>query len=123
MWQADSSAESAQPCIVHTTTASAEDAERIAAMLVEERLAACCTVIPGVQSLYRWKGELQRETEHLLLIKSDLRLFPTLETRIRELHTYEVPEIIAVRVAAASEHYLAWMRESLREPDSRDTPT
>ncbi|MBL0176165.1 MAG: divalent-cation tolerance protein CutA [Ignavibacteria bacterium] len=123
MWLADSSAESAQPCIVHTSTASAAEAERIAASLVEERLAACCTVIPGIQSLYRWKGALQRETEHMLLIKSDLRLFPALERRIRELHSYDVPEILAVRVAAATEDYIAWMRDSLRETGSQDNPT
>jgi periplasmic divalent cation tolerance protein len=113
MWQPEASSAGFEACVVYCTAASAEEAERIAEALVGERLAACCTLLPGVTSIYRWKGDVQREKECLLLIKSDRRLFERLEQRIRELHSYEVPEIIAVPVTAGSESYLAWMRDSI----------
>jgi uncharacterized protein involved in tolerance to divalent cations len=116
MWQTEAPRADFEACVVYCTTGTAEEAERIGGTLVDEQLAACCTLLPGVTSIYRWKGGVQRDAECLLLIKSERRLFERLAGRIRELHSYEVPEIIAVPVIAASEAYLGWLHENLSAP-------
>ena len=86
-----------------------DSARRIAGTLVEERLAACVSILPGVVSVYRWDGCVQRADEVLLMIKtSDARL-QALTARVGELHPYELPEVIAVEVAAGLPAYLAWI--------------
>src|SRR5512143_2998223 len=84
-------------------------ADRIATALVEERLAACVSRVPGVASTYRWKGEVHRDSECLLLIKTTIERFDALRERIVALHPYELPEVIAVDVARGLPPYLDWI--------------
>jgi periplasmic divalent cation tolerance protein len=102
--------------IVLTTVANPEEAARLGRTLVEERLAACATMIPGVQSIYRWQGKVESSTETLLLIKTGPEQLAALEARLHELHSYEVPEFLVLDVDAASQPYLDWMQASLRLP-------
>jgi periplasmic divalent cation tolerance protein len=99
--------------IVFCTCESEDEALRIAEALVNGRLAACVNVLPGVHSIYRWKGEVERAREVLLLIKTTVERFPALRDRVGELHTYETPEIIALPVAGGSEKYLSWLEEQV----------
>src|SRR5918996_2287172 len=96
--------------IVYVTAGSAEEADRLAQSLVGDRLAACVNRIKSVQSVYRWQGEVEQSDEELLIIKTHKELFPALEARVRELHSYSVPEIIAVPVVTGSPGYLGWLR-------------
>jgi periplasmic divalent cation tolerance protein len=99
--------------VVLVTTASTEEAEAIANALVEAKLAACVSLLP-IHSIYIWQGKLHKEQEWQLLIKTDLALFPTLEAKIRELHSYEVSEIIALPIIAGSQPYLEWIAEQVK---------
>jgi len=101
--------------LVLTTVARAEDAERLAEELVGRRLAACVNVLPGVRSIYRWKGAIEREEERLLLVKTRADRFEALREAILSLHPYEVPEVVAVPIDAGSAAYLRWLDESVRE--------
>ena len=97
-------------CILVLMTASSEkEGEKIAQALVKEKLAACVNVLPATRSIYRWKGEITSEQEVLLLAKTKDRLFEKLKKRVLELHSYEVPEIIALPVLAGFEAYLDWV--------------
>ncbi len=89
-------------------------AERIALTLVEQRLAACVNIVAGVTSVYRWQGAVHRDAEWLLVIKSGSDRYPALETCIRELHPYEIPEIIGLPIQQGSGGYLAWLDASLQ---------
>ena len=100
---------------VFVTTANEEEAVRIAKILVIERLAACANMVPGVRSIYRWKGEIWDTEERLLILKTRATLFPALEKRIRALHSYEVPEIVAIPIVAGSAPYLEWVLECTQE--------
>lgn len=80
-------------------------------MLVERQLAACVNILPGVESIYRWKGELNRDPEALALIKTTADGYPALEEALVDLHPYEEPEVIALEVAAGSAGYLGWVGE------------
>jgi len=95
--------------LIYCTCPDRAMAERIAEALVADRLAACVNIVPGITSVYRWQGEVQHDSELLLLIKTRDECYPALEARIRELHSYEVPEIIAVPLQRGSESYLAWL--------------
>ena len=95
--------------VVLVTVGSVADGDRLAQALVEERLAACVNRLPGIQSIYRCEGKLEQSVEELLLIKTRKALFPALEKRVRELHSYAVPEIIALPVVAGSVPYLQWL--------------
>ncbi len=97
------------PLLVLSTVASEEDALRIAAALVEGQLAACVNVLPPVRSIYRWKGELQREEERLLLIKTRGERFLELRQALLAMHPYEVPEVLAVPIADGHPPYLEWL--------------
>ena len=99
--------------VVLVTTPDTETAESIARVLVEERLAACVNVLPACSSVYRWEGKIQRDEEALMLIKSRRDRFRTVETRILELHGYDVPEIVALDITAASDGYLDFLTRSL----------
>lgn len=103
--------------VVFTTCGSAAEARRIARALVERKLAACVNIqqLP-VQSFYRWKGKVESAKEFLLLIKTSRKRFAALEKAIRGLHSYEVPEIIALPIVAGSSKYLAWVSDSVRVP-------
>ncbi|MGB5063868.1 MAG: divalent-cation tolerance protein CutA [Candidatus Competibacter sp.] len=98
-----------QPLVVFCTCPDQASAERIAATVVEERLAACVNILPGLTSIYRWRGQMQRDTELLLLLKTQGAIYPPLEARIRELHPYDVPEVIALPVRMGSSAYLDWI--------------
>ena len=102
--------------VVLTTTASIEVAEGIAGALVEERLAACATMVPGVVSLYRWEGALRREGEVLVVLKTTGERVESLRSRLVELHPYDVPEVLALGVQAGHEPYLAWVRDEVTLP-------
>ena len=101
--------------IVFTTFANEDDAARVGRVLVEERLAACANVLPGARSIYRWKGEVADEREVVVLLKTRKQDWPALMSRLHELHPYETPECIAVRVAAGAPRYMAWLDEMLAE--------
>ena len=102
--------------IIHCTCADPESAAAIARSLVEGRLAGCVSQLPGVRSTYRWQGQVECADEVLLLIKSTRERYPALAARLRELHSYELPEIIAVDVSVADPAYQAWV-ESQVKPD------
>lgn len=99
--------------VVLVTAASQQEAEAIANSLVKSQLAACVSLLP-IHSIYTWQGELHQEQEWQLLIKTDLAQFSSLEAKIRELHSYEVPEIIALPILAGSQPYLQWISEQVQ---------
>jgi len=100
--------------VVLSTVASAEDAERIARALVDRRLAACVNVLPGVRSVYRWKGQVQADEERLLVIKTRRDRFEALRDTLVALHPYEVPEVVVLPIEAGHGPYLDWLDESVR---------
>ncbi|HEY0634377.1 MAG TPA: divalent-cation tolerance protein CutA [Gammaproteobacteria bacterium] len=99
--------------IVLTTCPDQESAEALATSLVEARLAACVNVVPGIRSVYRWKGEVVRDGELLLVIKSRDDRFDTLKAAIIARHPYELPEVIALTISDAHLPYLAWIDSQL----------
>ena len=96
-----------------STVGTAEDAERIARALVERRLAACVNVVPGVVSTYRWRGEVCRDEERLLVVKTRAERLEALREALVGLHPYEVPELVVLPVTAGHAPYLAWLDESV----------
>ncbi|MBI5711769.1 MAG: divalent-cation tolerance protein CutA [Candidatus Eisenbacteria bacterium] len=99
--------------LVFSTFASEDDAARVVRALVAERLVACGSLLPGARSIYRWKGEVADQREVVALMKTRKQDWPALLSRLHELHPYEVPECIAVRLAAGAPKYLAWLEEAL----------
>ena len=99
--------------VVLSTCGSAEEAAQIARALVDKKLAACVNVMPAVRSFYRWKGVVEDEQESLLVIKSSRGLFDQLRVELEKLHSYEVPEVIAVPIVDGSEGYLEWLEREL----------
>jgi periplasmic divalent cation tolerance protein len=100
--------------VVLVTCSSMAEAQRIARGVVEERLAACVNILPGaVHSIYRWKGKVESARERLLLIKTSRKRLAKLRTAVERLHSYDVPEFVALPIAAASPAYLAWIEECL----------
>ena len=100
--------------VVLVTTADAEEGARLGRALVEERLAACANVVGPIRSIYRWQGAVEEAGEHLVLLKARAADVGQLETRVRALHSYDVPEVLALPVAAGSAPYLAWLADSTR---------
>ncbi len=98
--------------LVLVTTGSQEEGQQIARALVDSGLAACVNIVPGLRSIYRWQGRIWDEGEFLLLIKTRMSLFERVEGKVKEVHSYEVPEIIAIPIVQGSETYLTWLRES-----------
>lgn len=94
-------------------------ASLIANALVEENLAACVNIVPGIRSVYRWQGNIEVDNEVQLLIKSRQDLFEALQQRITELHPYDVPEVIALNIQAGNHAYLNWLEESLAHDDEK----
>jgi periplasmic divalent cation tolerance protein len=110
--------------IVLTSTSNADEAALIARTLVEERLAACATLIPTVESVYHWEGQIETSTEALLLLKTGPEQLAALESRLRELHSYQVPEFLVLDIESGSHPYLEWLHASLRKPPmAASTPT
>jgi periplasmic divalent cation tolerance protein len=95
--------------VVFVTCASEKEGEKIGQALLQEKLAACVNIVPGLKSVFHWKGKISTEEEVLLLIKTQDTLFEKLKKRIIELHSYEVPEIIALGILAGNEKYLDWI--------------
>ncbi|MBF0401035.1 MAG: divalent-cation tolerance protein CutA [Magnetococcales bacterium] len=102
--------------LLWTTVPEKSVATTLSETLVEEGLAACVHVLPAGESCYRWQGEIQRQTEWTLLIKSRQSLYPLLEARLLALHPYEVPELVATPVSQTLPAYWAWLVASTREP-------
>ena len=102
--------------IVLTTTSNLEEADRLGRTLVEENLAACATLIPAVESIYRWKGKPERSSETLLMLKTGVEQLVRLEARLHQLHSYQTPEFLVVAVESGSHAYLAWMFSGLAAP-------
>lgn len=100
--------------IVITTVVSAEEAARIGRALVEERLAACATLLPPIHSIYRWHDKIESSNENMLLIKTSLDQLPALETRLHEMHSYQTPEFLVLPVESGSRAYLDWLKSSLQ---------
>ena len=98
--------------VVLVTCANEEQGTSIARSLVGERLAACVNLVSGIRSIYRWRDKLEDDRETLLLVKTRTQLLARVERRVRELHTYEVPEVVALPLAAGSKPYLDWVFES-----------
>ena len=95
--------------VVFIMAASDDEARRIATSLVDERLAACVNILPGCHSVFRWEGEVQEEDEVLLIVKTRAAAFPALERRVQELHSYDVPEIVALPINRGAQSYLDWL--------------
>jgi periplasmic divalent cation tolerance protein len=101
--------------IVYVTAGSPAEGDRLARALVDERLAACVNRLATVQSVYRWEGKLEQSEEQLLIIKTQRRLFAALEKRVRELHSYSVPEIVALPIIEGSQDYLRWLGDQTND--------
>ena len=99
--------------IVMTTVVSPEEGTRLGRTLVEERLAACATLLPPVHSIYRWQGKIESSAETLLLLKTATEQLPALESRLQELHSYQTPEFLVLGIEAGSQSYLKWLRANL----------
>ena len=99
--------------VVLMTASGADEARRIAQQLVESRLAACVQILPEIESVYRWKDEVQREKEVLIVAKTTADNFAALEKSVRAIHSYETPEIVAVPASGVSERYRAWLIENV----------
>jgi len=109
--------------VVLSTCSSVEEAQRLARALVEKRLAACVNIIPGMRSVYRWKDDagkdaIEDEEETLLAIKTSRGLLEELREEIERMHSYEVPEVIALQIVDGSERYLAWLTRELAHKPS-----
>lgn len=101
--------------MVQCTCPDEASSRRIAMALVDERLAACVNIVPGVASVYRWQGKVTQGAEHLLLIKTTRQRYAAMQERIIALHPYELPQVIAVKVSAGLAPYLAWVAQSVMD--------
>jgi len=103
--------------LVLTTSDTRELAEAIARALVESGEAACVNIVPGIRSIYRWQGKICDEAELLLVIKSTTERFDSIRSRIKKIHTYQVPEVIAIPLSAGDPEYLHWLQEQVKRID------
>lgn len=101
--------------IVLVTAPGNDEAATMASALVQERLAACVNILPGVRSFYRWEGKVQDDPEVMMVIKTRRTLISKLEAHIKELHPYDVPEFVAMDIAHGSAEYLGWLAASTQE--------
>ena len=106
--------------VVVTTVGEEARALVIARELVARRLAACVNVVPGMRSVYRWQGKICRDTEYLLMVKTLTEEYEAVAAAIRELHSYELPEILAFEAAEADERFVAWIRDSVDKSQPHD---
>jgi periplasmic divalent cation tolerance protein len=115
--------ESSSAILVLLTAANGEEAARLADMLVGAHLAACVQILPAMESVYRWQGKIERQSEVLMLVKTTSEKFDELETQVRALHSYEIPEIVAIPMSALSAPYLEWLLRSLETGDAASGPS
>ncbi len=101
--------------VAYTTCDDPEEAEKLARHLIDERLAACVTVVPGVKSYYRWKGGVESDDEILLMIKTSRDLVDAVGQQLDKLHTYDLPELIVTPIVDGSPNYLAWLETELAD--------
>jgi periplasmic divalent cation tolerance protein len=94
---------------VYVTTKDADEARMLARMLVEERLAACANILPDMQSVYHWDGKLQETSEAVLILKTRSTLFPAVEARVKELHSYKTPCIVGLPIGMGHGAFLSWV--------------
>jgi len=105
----------ADKILVLSTTGSKEEAQTIARALVERRMAACVNIVGPIESVYRWQGKVQTSAEYMLLVKTTAERFPAVRLAIRELHSYELPECIALEIDNGSDEYLNWIETSVAQ--------
>jgi periplasmic divalent cation tolerance protein len=105
--------------IVLSTFPADQDPAPVARALVEERLAACVNVLPPMQSIYRWQGQIEQAAEHQLVIKTSVERVDALKRRLAELHPYDVPEIVVLPIAGGADAYLDWVAASTSDPAER----
>ena len=110
----DVSSSAPQVVLVLTTIAAEADGAALARTLVDERLAACVNVLPAMTSVYRWKGQVEQDREQQVVIKTTRDLLAALDARLRELHSYELPEFLVIATGGGSEAYLQWVEESVK---------
>ncbi len=110
-----------QPVIVHSTCADETKARQIAQTLVEQRIAACVNIVPGVTSIYRWEDKINTDSEFLLIIKSQKDHVPSIRQVLQELSGYDVPEVIAMDIIDGSAHYLDWLIAETRQQTPENT--
>lgn len=108
-------------CIVMSTCPSGEVAKELATRMIDQRLAACVNVLPQVLSCYRWKGQVETQAEHLLLIKTFSARFDEVVSCIRSVVPYETPEILILPILSGSPDYLAWMADTMKDPVGGDS--
>ncbi len=101
-------------CIINCTTKNKEEAIYIAKSLVERKLIACCNIVPSITSVYEWKNELCCDEEYLMIMKTKTELFNEVEIVIKELHTYDTPEIICIPINNGSSEYLSWVNDQTK---------
>lgn len=100
--------------VIYITISSRDEAKKLGRALVEEKLVACTTIMSPVHSIYHWQGELCDDEETLMILKTKRELFSEIEVRVKELHSYAVPEIIAMPIVEGSENYLSWLRNETK---------
>jgi periplasmic divalent cation tolerance protein len=106
--------------VVFITAPDTDEAGKIAGILLEKRLAACVNTVPGVNSIFRWQGNLESEHEILLIVKSKASRFPEIIETVKQNHSYEVPEVIALPVIGGNEDYLDWLEKEVSGPGSHE---
>ncbi len=100
--------------VVLITAKDSQEAQRISQQLVAEKLIACANILPGIQSIFWWESKVDQASETLLILKSQKRLLPKIIKRVKELHSYQVPEVIALPIVGGHKDYLDWVEESCR---------
>ena len=100
------------PIVVLITAKNASEAKKISTALVDQKLAACCNILPAIRSIYRWEGKVCDDREVLMIVKTSRDAFSALEKKVKTLHSYAVPEIIALPIIEGSKPYLKWLGES-----------
>ena len=100
--------------VIFITTSSIDEAKKLGRTLVEEKLVACSNILSPVHSIYQWKGKLCEDEEVMIVLKTKRDLFRQIELRVKELHSYDVPEIIAIPIIEGSEDYLSWVESGTR---------
>jgi periplasmic divalent cation tolerance protein len=103
--------------LVLVTAPSEDEARRIANTLVEERLAACVNIVASIESVYRWEGRVTTDREALLIVKTTAARYEQVERRVKELHTYSTPEVIAIKIERGSTEYLSWLQSAVTRQD------